>query len=275
MISSAGRCREATGRLPPSRTSRDWPGSLRLARPSFSSVWHANTRVRWQLTRPAFSGRREIAIGLGLYAVYLSVRRAVYDEQGRNKAAQNAERVVALERRLRIDVEPAVQRALVRRRRLIGALNAGYVTLNVVVTLGALARLHARRHPEYHRMRSAAVLVTLAAQPAFLLFPTAPPRKLPGFIDTVRELSGIDLDGSVISMLYDPIAAMPSIHLSYAVVSAGLIRETASSPVTKVLACAYPPAVFATVVATANHYVLDALAGSALGLTSLKVSRHL
>jgi hypothetical protein len=202
------------------------------------------------------------------------VRRAVYDERGRNAAVQNAQRIVALERRLRIDVEPAVQRALVGRKRVIGPLNAGYVTLNVLVTVGSLARLHVRRHPEYHRMRSAVVFATLAAQPAFLLFPTAPPRKLPGFTDTVREVSGIDLDGSVISMLYDPIAAMPSIHLAYAVVSAGMIRNTASRRVTKVLAGAYPPAVFATVVATANHYVLDALAGSLLGLASLRVSRH-
>jgi hypothetical protein len=210
-----------------------------------------------------------------MYALYLSVRRAVYDERGRSKALRNAARIVALERRLRIDVEPTVQRALVGRKRVIGALNTGYMTLNVLVTVGSLVRLHARGHPEYHRMRRAAVCATLAAQPAFLLFPAAPPRMLPGFTDTVSDLSGIDLDGRVISTLYDPIAAMPSIHLAYAVVSAGVIRDTASSSVTKALACAYPPLVFATVVATANHYVLDALAGSALGLASLEVSRRI
>jgi hypothetical protein len=210
-----------------------------------------------------------------MYALYLSVRRAVYDERGRSRALRNAERIAALERRLRIDVEPAVQQALVGRKRVIGALNASYMTLNVLVTVGALVRLHVQRHPEYHRMRGAALFATLAAQPAFLLFPAAPPRKLPGFTDTVSELSSIDLDGHLISKLYDPIAAMPSIHLAYAVVSAGAIRETASSSVTKVLACAYPPVVFATVVATANHYVLDALAGSLLGLASLKVNRRI
>jgi hypothetical protein len=228
--------------------------------------------VRRRLTSRPFSGRRETAIGLAIYALYLSVRRAVFNERGRSRAVRNAERIVALERRLRIDMEPAVQQALVRRKRIIGALNTSYMTLNVLITVGALVRLHARRHPEYHRMRGAAVFATLAAQPAFLLFPTAPPRKLPGFTDTMREVSRIDLDGRHISKLYDPIAAMPSIHLAYAVVSAAAIRSTASSPITKALVCAYPPAVFATVVATANHYVLDAVAGSLLGLASLKVS---
>jgi hypothetical protein len=227
--------------------------------------------VRSQLTSRRFNGRRETAIGLAIYALYLSVRCAVYDERGRTRALRNAERIVALERRLRIDVEPTVQQALVARKRVIGALNTGYMTLNVLVTAGALVRLHVQRHPEYHRIRAAAVFATLAAQPAFLLFPAAPPRKLSGFTDTVRELSSIDLDGRLISKLYDPIAAMPSIHLAYAVISAGAIRDTASSSVTKVLACAYPPVVFAIVVATANHYVLDALAGSALGFASLNV----
>jgi hypothetical protein len=236
---------------------------------------HANTRVPRRLTSRPFSGRRETAIALAVYALYLAVRRAVYNESGRSRAVRNAVRIVALERRLRIDVEPAVQQALVRRKRVIGALNTSYMTLNVLVTIGALVRLHVQRHPEYHRMRGAAVFATLAAQPAFLLFPTAPPRKLPGFTDTMRELSRIDLDGRVISKLYNPIAAMPSIHLAYAVVSAGAIRNTASSRTTKALACAYPPAIFATVVATANHYVLDAFAGSLLGLASLKLSRRI
>src|SRR5919108_4463083 len=56
-----------------------------------------------------FSGRREVAIGLGVYATYLLVRRAVVNEQGRLQAARNAERIVALERRLGLHVEPVLQ----------------------------------------------------------------------------------------------------------------------------------------------------------------------
>lgn len=221
-----------------------------------------------------FSGRREVAVGLGVYAVYLLVRRTVYDEAGRERAARNARRLVALERRLGLDLEPAVQRMLVDRKRTVGALNISYMSLNIALTVGSLMRLYLRRHPEFHRLRRAAALATLGAQPAFLLFPTAPPRTLDGFTDTIREQTGLDLDNGLVSLLYDPIAAMPSMHCAFAVVTAAAVGETAQRGVVRAAARAYPPAVAATVLATANHYVLDTVAGLTLGLASLRLSRR-
>jgi len=220
-----------------------------------------------------FATRREVAIGLGVYAAYLLVRRAVVNERGRARAARNAERIVALEHRLGIDVEPRLQALLLPRRRLIAVLNVAYVTLNVGLTVGWLIRLFRRRDPEFHRLRRAAVLTTLGAQPAFLFFPVAPPRTLEHFVDTIEEVSGIDLDRGLIAQLYDPIAAMPSIHVAYAVVTATGIAETTDSPLARALAPTYPPLVAVIVFATANHYVLDAVAGAALGLVALRFAR--
>ncbi len=222
-----------------------------------------------------WSGRREVAIGLGVYAVYLAVRQAVFNDRGRRQAARNARRIVRLEERLGLHVEPAVQRSCIERRRLLHCLNLGYVSLNVVLTVGSLMRLYFTRHPDFHRLRRAAALATLGAQPAFLLFPTAPPRTLDGFTDTIRELAGLDLDSGFVARLYDPIAAMPSIHCAYAVVTSAAVAETASHPVVRGLARVYPPAVFGTVLVTANHYVLDGIAGSALGLAALRLARRL
>ena len=167
-----------------------------------------------------FSGRREAALGLGVYAAYLLVRRLVVTEEGRRLAARNAERVVVLERRLGLHVEPELQAVLLPQRRLVAMLNVAYVTLNVGLTVGWLMRLFHRRHPDFHRLRRSAVLATVGAQPVFLLFPVAPPRTLDHFVDTIADVSGVDLDAGLISKLYDPIAAMPSIHLTYAVVTA-------------------------------------------------------
>lgn len=229
-----------------------------------------------RLRRPQpFSGRREVAIGLGVYAVYLGVRRAVFHDEGKAKAARNAQRLIALERRLGIHVEPACQRACLERRRLLACLSLGYVTLNVAATVGSLLHLYRARHPEFHRLRRAAALATLGAQPSFLLFPTAPPRMVDGFVDTVRQHAGIDLDGRIVSQLYDPIAAMPSIHLAYAVVTAAAVTHATRNRPLRAAARAYPPAVLAAVVATANHYLLDGLAGAALGAASLRLARRL
>jgi hypothetical protein len=225
--------------------------------------------------RGKFSGRREAAIGLGIYAVYLAVRHLVVNDEGRRKAARNAERIVALERRLGIHVEPELQALLLPRRRFVAVLNVAYVTLNVGLTVGWLMHLYGRRDPEFHRLRRAAVLATLGAQPVFLLFPAAPPRTLDHFVDTIADVSGVDLDKGLIAWLYDPIAAMPSIHITYAVVTAAGIAETSRSPLARALAPVYPPAVAFVIFATANHYVLDAVAGAALGFAGLRLARVL
>jgi PAP2 superfamily protein len=216
-----------------------------------------------------------VAIGLGVYAVYLTVRRLVVDEDGRRKAARNAERIVALERRLGIHAEPELQALLLPRRRFVAVLNVAYVTLNVGLTVGWLMRLFHRRDPEFHRLRRAAALATLGAQPAFLFFPTAPPRSLDHFVDTIADVSGVDLDDGLVAQLYHPLAAMPSIHIAYAVITAAGIAQTSRAPLARALAPAYPPAVAFVIFVTANHYVLDALAGAALGLAGLRLARAL
>src|SRR5919197_5141802 len=222
-----------------------------------------------------FSRRREVAIGLGVYAAYLLVRRLVVNDEGRRLAARNAERIVALERRLGVHVEPELQAWLLPRRRLVGGLNVAYVTLNVGLTVGWLIRLFRRRDPAFHRLRRAAVLGTLGAQPVFLFFPVAPPRTLDHFVDTIADVSGVDLHTGVIAKLYDPIAAMPSIHIVYAVITAAGIAQTSRPALARNIAPAYPPLVAAVIFVTANHYVLDAVGGAALGLAALRLARAL
>ena len=69
---------------------------------------------------------KEIAIGLGAYAAYLAVRRAVWTEAGRARAHRNAARLIAFERRLGLFVEPRLQAIALRAPRFVEALNAGY-----------------------------------------------------------------------------------------------------------------------------------------------------
>jgi hypothetical protein len=218
-----------------------------------------------------FSGRREVALGLGAYTVYLGVRALVVNERGRLRALANAERVVELERRLGLAVEPRAQELCLRRRGVLTVLNVSYVTLNVVLTVGWLMLLYRRRDPRFHRFRRAAILSLLGASPVFYAFPCAPPRALDGFVDTVRDV--LDLDSGLVVYVYNPIAAMPSIHCAFAVVTGAAIAHTARSPLVRLLGLAYPPAVFGTVVATANHYVLDGIAGSALAAAALRLAR--
>jgi hypothetical protein len=219
-----------------------------------------------------FSGKREAAIGLGAYAVYLGVRALVGNERGRRQAAENARRVCELEERLGLHVEPAIQQLLLPRKRLLRVLNVSYVTLNVVLTVGWLMLLYRRRDPEFHRYRRAAALSLVGACPVFLLFPCDPPRALDGFVDTVSDV--LDMDSGIVVRLYNPIAAMPSIHCAFAVVTGAAIAQTARSPLVRTAGRVYPAAVFGTVLATANHYVLDGIAGSGLACVALLAGRR-
>jgi hypothetical protein len=224
------------------------------------------------VTSRRFSVGQEVALGLGLYAVYLLVRGIALRGDGAGRAEANAQRIVALERRLGIHVEPRLQQLVLPRRRLVAALNLAYGTLNVGLTVVWLMRLFRRRDADFHRYRRAAVLAVLGAQPVFLLFPTAPPRKLDHLVDTIAEVSRIDLDSGLISKLYHPLAAMPSIHVTIAVVTAAGIRATSRRRWARRAAPLYPPFVAAVVFVTANHYVLDAAAGGALGKLALRLA---
>jgi PAP2 superfamily protein len=209
--------------------------------------------------------RGEITLGLAAYGLYLLVGRLVLRRGGRARARRNADRVVELERRLRLDVEPVVQRALLRFPRLVHGLNVGYGLFNVTLTVGWLVLLYRRQDDRYVRFRRTCLLAYVGAQPVFLLFPTAPPRVLDGFVDTLSEVSGLDLEHPFLLRFYNPVAAMPSLHVAFAVVTGAEIAQRSSSPVVKSAARAYAPLVALVVAGTGNHYVLDAVAGSALG----------
>jgi PAP2 superfamily protein len=212
-----------------------------------------------------FSVRRELTLGLAVYGLYLLVARLVLRRGGRARALANANRIVACEERLRLKVEPEIQRALLRYPRLVHGLNVGYGLLNVTLTVGWLVLLFRRRDDGYHRFRRMCVIAHVGAQPVFLLFPTAPPRVLDDFVDTLSEVSGLDLEHPFLLRFYNPVAAMPSLHVAFAVVTGAEIARRSDSPVVRTVARSYAPLVATVVAGTGNHYILDAVAGAALG----------
>lgn len=214
-----------------------------------------------------------MALALGAYAVYLAVRAAVNNPYGRERAARNARRLEALERRLGLHVEPLLQARLLDKPRLLRALSAGYVVPNVAFTVGSLMRLFFRRHPDFHRLRRAGLFTIVAPSAVFYLFPCDPPRKLDHMVDTIHD-GGLDLESGIVVKLYNPIAAFPSIHMAFAVVTSATVLADARNPALRAAAAAYPGAVAWIVFVTGNHFVLDAVAGAAVGLAGLRLGRR-
>jgi hypothetical protein len=219
------------------------------------------------------SGWREMAIGLGAYAAYLAVRRAVWTEQGRARADRNAGRLIALERRLGVLVEPRLQAAALRTPRIVDVLNAGYAAGNVALSVGWLLRLYRRDDAAFQPERRAALIAFTTALPVFLAFPTSPPRTQDGFVDTLAD-RGFDLGHPGLVRLYNPIAAMPSHHVAFAVLTGTGLASRARRPLTHAVWRGYAPLVAIVVLATGNHFLADVAAGAALGLLARSLVRR-
>jgi membrane-associated phospholipid phosphatase len=104
-----------------------------------------------------------------------------------------------------------------------------------------------------------------------VVFPTAPPRYLPewGFADTVANFVGDSAETSA-NVLYNPFAAMPSMHVAFALMIAVPAIMLVRHRVLKVLWAVYPAVVSFVVVVTGNHFWLDAAVGAVVaGVSAL------
>ncbi|MDI3339026.1 MAG: phosphatase PAP2 family protein [Sphaerobacter sp.] len=180
-------------------------------------------------------------------------------------ATANARTVIALERAIGLYWEPQVQAWVLAHPALIGALNWIYSYVHLPGTLLFGLGVLLRRPHRFPEVRNVYIALLAVAIPVYRLFPLAPPRFFPhlGFVDTVKLFSAIDYDDQPESLLYNPFAAMPSMHVAFALfVALGVIRLSRSR--LRWLALGYWLLVVLVVVATGNHYIVDAVAGSLL-----------
>jgi membrane-associated phospholipid phosphatase len=147
-----------------------------------------------------------------------------------------------------------------------------YATLHFLVTPGVLVWLY-RRHPRsYRRARTVLASATVMALVGFWLFPTTPPRLLPGsgIRDTLADVhqwgwwSGPTSAPRGLGSLANEFAAMPSLHLAWALWAGWLIARHARRLTPRIAGLAYPVLIAVVVMSTGNHYLLDVLAGVAL-----------
>ena len=213
----------------------------------------------------------ELGIFALAYVVYFGVR--AFTEGTAAAAMQHAFDLIELEQRLGIAWEQAVQNAVVGSGILLDAANAVYIYGHwpVIIVGGILLFRYRRRH--YYSLRNAALLSGLVGLVIFALFPVAPPRltDLP-LVDTVtREAEGYRQ--VVPPALVNQYAAMPSFHAGWNVLLGIVVFRATSNWLLRALAVAGPAAMVFAVVATANHFVVDVIAGIAIVLAGLALLR--
>jgi len=205
----------------------------------------------------------ELFLVVGLYQGYRMVRGLTRDEVG--AAVRNAEHVVRLEHLLGLPDERAVQRLAMLEQPVIEALNRYYVYGHFVPMVVLLIWLYVRRPTFYPRFRTVVAAVTLAGLVLHVAYPLAPPRMMPGFVDTVARFGPAVYSSGPTASAANQIAAMPSLHFGWAVLVAWAIVLAGRHPLRWVVA-AHPFLMLTTIVATANHWWLDAaVAGLLVG----------
>lgn len=217
------------------------------------------------------SGRRELAIILIALGAYNLVRALPWVTIARG--IRNGKRIAALERRLGIDVEQRAQEFVLRHRLGMPVWNVLYLGSQIVVMPMTLALVHRYRREAWPSVRNLALIAWSGGLAWYAAQPTAPPRMVSDeAVDTVSETL-LDLDSPFVRLTYNPVAAMPSMHVGMASLATWSLIRVSRSRWTTVLGVLYPAVVTVAVVVTGNHYVLDVVGGVAVAVPAYFVAK--
>jgi hypothetical protein len=217
----------------------------------------------------------QFGLFLGAYAGYQMVRGIA---DGRTDVAYaNADRVIDLERSLGAFFEPGFQQALLDQRWLIDAANWMYLNTQFVITTGFIVWLYLFRNDSFNFVRNMFLISMGLALVGYAAFPTAPPRFIDGagFTDTIASFTQTDQDSGAVSLLINPYAAVPSMHIAFAMMIAVPGVTLCRNAAARLFWSAYPLLVFFVITVTANHYWFDAAAGAAVACLSAVAARQL
>ncbi|MFJ8772086.1 bifunctional glycosyltransferase 87/phosphatase PAP2 family protein [Streptomyces microflavus] len=198
-----------------------------------------------------------------VYSAYAQVRLAA--TAGRPLAEEHGRQIHAIEQWLHIDIELWVNHTVVEITWLREFFDYYYSTFHFIVPLTILGVLYARRPADYRWARTSIGFATLLALVGFWLYPLAPPRLMPGlgFIDTVHGVQDFAKpDYGTLTTVTNQYAAMPSLHFGWSLWCGVVIVMLAPRMWMKALGLLHPLFTIAAIVATANHWVLDAAGGA-------------
>ncbi|MFI8004663.1 bifunctional glycosyltransferase 87/phosphatase PAP2 family protein [Streptomyces sp. NPDC086010] len=200
-----------------------------------------------------------------VYSAYAKVRLAA--TAGRPTAEEHGRQIHAAERWLHIDIEHWANHTVVGVPWLRDFFDYYYSTFHFIVPLTILGVLYVRRPSDYRWVRSSIGFATVLALAGFWFYPLAPPRLMPGlgFIDTVHGVQNLDSpDFGALTAVTNQYAAMPSLHFGWSLWCGVVILLLAPKVWMKVLGMLHPLFTVSTIVATGNHWVLDAVGGGAV-----------
>lgn len=209
---------------------------------------------------------REAILLATLFLVYSAGRQIAAKHTG--SAFDHAREILALQNWLHLPNEASIQQAALKLPQLVEGANLYYASVHAPLTACVLLWLSIWRPRAYTHVRWTIVSVTGLALIGHIVFPLAPPRMMPGFVDTGLQFGlsvyGAERSGGVANQF----AAMPSLHVGWAaLIALSMILITRTR--WRWLWLLHPIITFGVVVVTANHYWLDGIVALLLLAASL------
>ncbi len=232
-------------------------------------VMSSDTAVASTVRRSDVAGRSpalrhaglELFIAAAVFFVYRAGRLLTNDSN--ESAMANAQWVLDVQRPVTGSLERSVQQFVLNVPGVIDVLNHFYVLVHFPATTLFLVWVFVSRRGAYAAVRNWFVGVTMAAMVIHAVFPLAPPRMLDGFVDTLREYGPSIYPADTTTSVANQFAAMPSLHFGWALMVA-VAAIVLTSGRRRWWWLAHPAVTLVAIVATANHFVLDALIAAAL-----------
>ena len=231
------------------------------------SPWYSRLR----LPNGVLDAIVQISMWFAAYYLYRLVRGLVDGQAG--LAFENARHLVDAERTLGLFFEPSLQAWAEGKEWLITFSSWMYVNSHFVITTTFLIWLYIARNHAFYFVRNMFLVAMSLALVGYMAFPAAPPRFLPewGFSDSVANFVGENAEQSA-NVLYNPFAAVPSMHVAFALMIAVPATMLVRNRLLKVFWAIYPAlvtfVVTFVVVVTANHFWLDAALGALVAALS-------
>ena len=220
--------------------------------------------------RPRLRWWREVLTIAIFYELYSLARNTQGSgSTSPSHAFRNARVVINLERSLGLYHEESIQRLFLAARPVMKLFNVYYGTAHFLVTGGILMWLFMRHPDRYVRWRWTLASTTLLGLVGFLAFPLMPPRlittvfQVGSYEDTLRTIGGLwNFEEGAIAKLSNQYAAMPSLHFGWSLWCCLAVWPRLRTRLARVLVVAHPVITLTAIVATANHYWLDAVGGA-------------
>jgi hypothetical protein len=214
----------------------------------------------------------QLLLGLLVFVGYSAVA-GLHGAARDSAALGHARDVLGLERALHLDVVPALNAWLAPHEVLRTLADYEYAITYVISAFALIFWVWARRPELFRWARDSFVLLNVVAIACFALYPVTPPRLVPGLdlVDTVRAGHTVGSWGSPLVAHANQLAAMPSLHFAWALWVSVVLAYIAGGWRTQLVSAVHVLVTLFVILATANHYVLDAVAGAALAWGAVAV----